>query len=177
MLGQISWDAWPKYYAMLLLLFAARIPGKFGIYGMMFRSEIAQQLRRKRRGHISFPSWGSLDEGGLRERLRLAIGGSRFFRFGAPTAIAPISLPRIAFVFEVFERSILSWGGANRKSAAALGACQAWAFGIPGIKRRPGRRMCGATRWEAWATIAGIYGDRASIGRALLRTFPGSIDQ
>src|SRR5216683_5103720 len=162
---------------MPLVLFAEGIAGKFGIYGMMFRSEIARHLTRKRRGHISFPSWGCCGEGRLRDRFRLAIGGSRFSRFGAHTAIAPISLPRIASVFEVFERSILSWGRANRKSVAALATSRAWVVGIPGTKRRTGRRMCGATRGEVWAMIAGIYGDRASIGRALLRTFPGSIDQ
>ncbi len=120
---------------------------------------------------------GSCAKGAPQDWSGLAIGAAQIAWDGARTNIAPVSRRRIAFVFEVFSRSILSWGRAERQSVAARERFRRGAVGIQGIGWRPNRPKCGRPRWMTWARIAGIYGDRASIGRAWLPTFPGSIDR
>jgi hypothetical protein len=120
---------------------------------------------------------GSCGESVPQDRNRLAIGAPRVRRHRTQTTVAPVSQRRIAFVFEVFGRSIPSWKGGERKSVAARERFRTTAVGIQGTGWRPGRSKFGPLRKEKLAKAAGTYGDQASIARASLRTFPGSIDQ
>ena len=78
----------------------------------------------------------------------MAIGASRVGRFEERNGIASVSLQRIAFVFEVFGRSILSTRHANQKSVAARKRFRTWAVGIQGTERQLGLPTSGPLQSE-----------------------------
>jgi len=118
---------------------------------------------------------GLCGEGAPNVWSRLAIGMPQVCRLVEATDHASVSLRRIASVFEVFGRSILSWRHANRKSVAGRERCRSGAVEIQGTEWWGDRTSCGRLPRQSWERLAGTCGDRASIGRAWLRTSPESI--